>query len=428
MRTTLFRPEVNVAKGSTWFGQAVLLQPLSFRLLTACIFLSTVVMLLFLHYAQYTKRIPAAGVLIPDLGLIKIQSPNNGIVLERRVREGQQVQAGDVLYVVSSEVMYAPERDSAKNAGTTSSILAKLQARQSIIMADSANTVALAERDRRQARDKVVSLRAEIEQLDQEVETQKERLQAKTSVYERNVQAQAQGFLSPLALQQKYDDLLDQKGRIQSMQRSRLALARDMAAAQTTVDSLSGKNALANSQFERQILDVEQDRVKEESTGKTVITAPQAGIVAVVIAEPGQRVDNQTLLTILPQNSVLEAQVFVPSTAIGFIQEGDPVTVRFASFPFQKFGGLEGKVSQISRTTLTAAEQASDAVRAGAASGADTDARYRVRVKLPTQYLTALGRLHRLHSGMQVDVQFTQERRSLAEWILEPLYKLRDKT
>jgi membrane fusion protein len=420
MRKSLFRAELQQASSNSWYGQVLLLQPLSLRLLTACVIACRVGIIVFLSQAQYTKRINASGTLAPDLGLIKVQSPHTGVVLARRVSEGQMVRAGDVLYVISTEVVYAPGNDSGQRTGMASAMLEKLAARRALIRDDSANTAAMAERERTQERAKIASLDEEVAQLDQEIAIQQERLASKQVLYDRNAQAQAQGFLSPLALQQKYDDLLDQKARVQSMRRSRLGLARTLAEARANFDALGRKDALAKTGFERQLLDVDQQRVTQEAGGQILVTAPQAGQVAAVLAEPGQRVDSQTLLTILPAGSALEVQVFVPSAAIGAIRVGDPAQLRFLAFPYQQYGAMEGKVGEISSTTLSALEQS------GAADKADAG-RYRIRVRMPLQYLVAAGRQHQLRSGMQLDVQFAQQRRTLLEWILEPLVMLKEK-
>jgi membrane fusion protein len=417
----LFRREVSAARTSSSLGQVLLMQPLSYRLLSLSIVVFTVAVVAFLFTAKYTRRIPASGVLTPELGVIKVQAPHNGVVLERRVREGQAVRAGDVLYVVSDEVMYAPDHG-ARPAGRTESILAKLKSRQDLIQTDSANSDALAARERAQEGARVESLRAEIGQLDGEIAIQAERLASKQGQYERNAQAQADGFLSPLGLQQKYDELLDQKARLQSMKRSRMALVREQLAAQANLESLGRKNAIARSQFARQALDVEQDRVAREALGRTLVTAPQDGSVAAVLAEPGQRVASQTLLTMLPRDSALEIQLYLPSSAIGFIHEGDAVAVRFAAYPYLTFGGMRGEVVAISSTTLSASEQAGDA-----SAAAGEEERYRVRVRLPQQTLKANGKQHILRSGMRVEVQFAQERRTLIEWVLAPLRQLKDK-
>jgi membrane fusion protein len=420
MRKTLFRPEAVAAKENPWFGKVLLLQPLSLRLISAAVLMLTAAVVIFLFQAQYTRRITGSGVLAPDLGLVKVQSARAGVVLQRLVREGQSVHAGDVLYVVSSEVMYAPGDSGWQGEGMTAAMLSKLRERHALIAAERAGGDRLAGQERAQARIKLDSARQEIAQIDQEIAIQAERLVGRQNLYERNVQAQTQGFISSLALQQKYDELLDQKARLQAMRRSRLALQRQQTDAEATLAAVDDKAAQARGQLDRQMLEVEQDQVTREVGGRILVTAPEAGVVAAVFAEPGQRVDTQTMLTIVPQGSVLEAQMFVSSQAIAAMHEGDPVSLRLAAFPYQTFGDLRGQIGQISHTTLTAAEQSSEAV-------ADAGGRYRVRIRLPAQSLTAGGRAQPLRSGMAFDAQLVVERRRLIDWLLEPVKLLREK-
>lgn len=423
MRKSLFRPEATANRGSAWYGNIILLQPLSLRLISWCIVLFAACTVIFLCRAHYTKHIAVSGVLAPDRGLIKVQAPHRAIVLERRVREGQQVQAGEVLYVVSSEVMYAPGNDKAQRAGISSALLEQLRTRQETIQADGLSTAALAEREQMRQGALAASLQGEVQLVDKEIAIQRERLDAKNVVYEANVQARAQGFLSPLALQQKYDELLDQRARLQDMERTRHKLVREQAAAEAALKALDARNALARSELARQMLRIEQDRVAQESVNRTLITAPQAGVVAAVLTEPGQRVDEQTLLTIVPQGSALEALLFVPSSQIGNLREGDAVSLRLAAFPYQKYGGIEGRIKEISSTTVNTADLSADAGR----QAPTTDPRYRVRVELPERQLAGFGRRHQLRSGMLVDARFKQETRALIDWILAPLGDLKDK-
>lgn len=426
MRRSLFRSEVTAAKSSDWFGQVILLQPLSLRLITWVIILSTLGTLAFLFHAQYTKRVSVSGVLMPDLGLIKVQSPHNGIVLERRVSEGQQVNAGDVLYVITSESMYLPEGIGRQSAGVTSTVLTQLNQREKIIQSDNERSKIEAERELAQERTRIASLQVEVQQLDQEILIQLERLDSKSKQYLSNEAAQKNGFISVLALQQKHDELLDQKARLASMKRSRIGLAREMTSAQANLDSTKNKHLLAHSQFKKQILEVEQDRVTREANNRILVTAPQAGTIAAVLVQPGQRVDTQTMLTIVPKNSQLEAQLYISNNFVGYIREGDLVEIHVTAFPYQTFGGIKAKVSAISSTTLAPAELINDA--SGANVGGKNESSYRVKVKLPTQFLTATGRQNQLRSGMQVEAKITQDRRSLVEWILAPLFRLKEKT
>src|SRR5690606_4015290 len=54
-------------------------------------------------FGSYTKRTTSSGQLLPDLGLIKVHAPHFGMITEKKVAEGQLVQKGAVLYVLTSE-------------------------------------------------------------------------------------------------------------------------------------------------------------------------------------------------------------------------------------------------------------------------------------------------------------------------------------
>lgn len=426
MRRNLFRSEVTAAKNSDWFGQVILLQPLRLRLITWSVLLFTLGTFLFLYYAQYTKRVTVTGVLAPNQGLIKVQSPHNGVVLERRVSEGQQVNVGDVLYVITAESMYLPEGINQQSVGVTSTALTQLKQREKIIQLDNTRSELEAERELTQEQTRIGSLQKEVQQLEQEILIQVERLDSKLKQYQSNEEARKHGFISALALQQKHDDLLDQKARLASMQRSRISLGRELTNAQTNMDSIRSKHLLAISQYKKQIIDVEQDRVTREAANRILVTAPQAGTVAAILVQPGQRVDTQTMLTILPKNFQLEAQLYIPNNSVGYIQEGDLVEIHVAAFPHQSFGTIKAKVTEISSTTLTADELINDAL--GVNLGNKNESRYRVKAKFPSQYIGVPTKQHQLRSGMQVDAKIIQNRRTLIEWILEPIYKLKEKT
>ena len=86
---SLFRPEALEAQRQQWLGRVQLVRPLSLRVLTAGVVLVAVSLVAFLSLAQYTRKSTAAGVLVPDRGLIRLVPAAAGTVLERRISEGQ---------------------------------------------------------------------------------------------------------------------------------------------------------------------------------------------------------------------------------------------------------------------------------------------------------------------------------------------------
>jgi hypothetical protein len=109
---------------------------------------------------------------------------------------------------------------------------------------------------------------------------------------------------------------------------------------------------------------------------------PEAGVATAVLAEVGHSVDARLpLLLIVPTDSHLEAELYVPSRAMGFVQPGDPVNVRYQAYPYQKIRIYRGELVSVSRTSISPLELSSPAnVFQGA--GEAREPLYRLRVRL----------------------------------------------
>ena len=99
----LFRPEALDAQRQQWLGGVQLVRPLALSWVTAGVLCALVALVLFMSLAHYTRKATAAGVLVPDRGLIRLVPAAAATVLERYVAEGQSVQAGDLLFVLALE-------------------------------------------------------------------------------------------------------------------------------------------------------------------------------------------------------------------------------------------------------------------------------------------------------------------------------------
>ncbi|MGF6331990.1 multidrug efflux pump subunit AcrA (membrane-fusion protein) [Pseudomonas sp. BS3782 TE3695] len=131
-------------------------------------------------------------------------------------------------------------------------------------------------------------------------------------------------------------------------------------------------------------------------------------------------------MSIVPANSRLQAELYAPSKAIGFVRTGDPVMVRYQAYPYQKFGQHRGNVLSISKATMSAAELAS---MTGSVPGLGLSGEqiYRIRVDVEAQSVLAYGKPRPLQTGMLVEADILHETRRLYEWVLEPLYSLTGK-
>jgi HlyD family secretion protein len=149
------------------------------------------------------------------------------------------------------------------------------------------------------------------------------------------------------------------------------------------------------------------------------LRAPQSGTVKELatttigaVVEPGT-----VLLSLVPHDEPLLAEVEIENKDIGFVIEAQPVRLKLTAYPFQKYGMLEGTVRTIS---------ADASAREGSTAAADPtrEPAFRALIELNQQVLAVTGRPLPLSAGMQVSAEIVQGRRSVLEYLLSPLQRV----
>lgn len=418
----LFRREALQAKSQTFLGGVVLRPPLSFSAWAAIAAALAAAVVAFLFHGEYTKRTRVAGVTVPEAGLIKLMAPQPGIVIDRRVSEGQNVKSGDVLFVLSAERMTDA---GGIVAGAQSAVLDQLRRRRDSLRDEQTRLSLLFEQQVAALQRRFDDLRAEAAQLDRELATQRERMRSARAQLQRFEDLLRQQFMSELAVQQKREEVLDQQARLQALERSRIAARRELASVSAELNQLPLRSQQQLAELERTVAALQQDLASTEASRQVLVTAPQNGTVTAILADKGQMAGNQPLLTLLPAGGMLEAHLFAPSHAVGFVEPGQRVLVRYAAYPYQKFGQYEGTVAQVSRSALAPNEL--PAQLTVLAQQAASEGLYRITVKLAAQTVTAYGKPQPLTAGMQLEADVMQDKRRLIEWVFEPLVSLRGK-
>lgn len=418
----LFRQEALAAQHQTFFGAAVLRPPFSFALWASIAATLAAAVLIFLFCGTYTQRMRVMGITAPAAGVIKLMAPQAGVIAERRIQEGQQVKAGEVLYLLSDERITVNDADV---TGVQSSVLDQLHQRQRSLLEEQKRQQLMLTQQRRSLEKRLVALHAEAAQLRREQTTQSKRVESLQTQKQRFDDLAQQRFMSALGVAQKEEELLEQTSKLQQLQRAQLALQREVMSTEAELQQLPLRIAQQQAELERAATVVSQDVAQAEASRQIAITAPQDGTVTAILAEPGQTVSNQPLATLLPASSRLLVHLYAPSKAIGFVEPDQQVRMRFAAYPYQKFGQYTGTVTQVSRTSLAVVELPAQLAAWAQQNGGD--GLYRVSVELDSQSVRAYGKAQPLTVGMQLEADVLQETRTLVEWILSPVIGLRGK-
>jgi membrane fusion protein len=336
---------------------------------------------------------------------VRIYPTQAGVVVERKVSDGQTVSQGDVLFVLSSE------RASSARGETQTAISRALESRIDRLHAELGQQRIQTRQQQSALEKRRNEIEGQIEQIGAEIALGQRRVQLAEASAQRYADLRKSNFVSEAQLQEKAADVIDQQSRLR-------ALKLDLATLEGDLRDQPLKARREASTLERSVSEIQQDLAESEARRRIVILAPQAGVVTAIAAEPGQAVaTGQPLAAILQTDGRLEAELYAPTKAVGFIQAGTEVLVRYQAFPYQKFGQYRGVVREISRSAL----QPSEITLPLARDPGSTDPLYRIRVSLDSQEVRAYGKAEPLKSGMQLEASLVLEHRKLYEWVIEPL-------
>lgn len=369
----------------------------------------------FLTLGTYTRRATVTGQLVPSAGVIRVHTPQAGVVLEKNVAEGQLVKKGDVLYVLSSDRQGSGTREIQADIGQQVD-----ERRRSLQAEIERNRLAeageISHLERRAA-----TLRSEGQAIQNQIAQQRIRLKLAEDARKRYQGLADQDYIAREQLFQKEAELTEQQSRLQALERDALVSQRELSTTVREIENTRVRYVNQNALLQRSISSTQQELTEVEAKRRVVITAPEAGRATLVAAEVGQAVDGtRALLNLVPADAKLEARLYAPSRTVGFVRPGDTVLLRYQSFPFQKFGQPEGVVTSVSNNAVTSTELAGFQIP----DVPPGEPVYAIVVRLKEQNVTAYGKAWPLSAGMRLDADILQETRRLWEWMLEPLYSV----
>jgi len=414
MENSLFRRQVLDASSQEWLGTVRLATPISHRVWTLVTLGAGAAILVWLFAGHYTRRIHVSGFLVPKAGLISITANTVGIVDHVAVMEGDRVRAGDILVSLSGEHV------SRSLGNTSATVSTQLDHEASSLRQDINDTLTLENQQADDNRIQQSMLRGQLNQIDAQSSIQKKQMDLVQGLITKWSPLVSSGVVSSLQVEQEQSALLSDQSQLRSLSQQHFSIQQQLSALNDQLAQLPLAISAKLNDLRRQLAQIEQSLAQNEATRASVLRAPAGGTVSSVLVKPGLSVSvGQSLLALVPDGSALQAQMLVPSQAIGFVRPGIKVSLHYQSFPYQKFGLQNGTVRTVSRSALTPSEVS---LLLGGQQSPSVDPLYLVRVDLSAQSVSAYGHLEPLRPGMALDADMLLDRRRLVEWIFEPLY------
>lgn len=181
--------------------------------------------------------------------------------------------------------------------------------------------------------------------------------------------------------------------------------------ANTENEWISERNELS-----KQTLNLDQEIIKNQNrTGLQTITAPVDGTVQQLATHTvgGVVTTAQELMRIVPQADALQVQAFVQNKDIGFVEAGQDVSIKIDTFPFTKYGFIQGSIKTLSN----------DAVE-----HEQLGLVYAAQLDMNKSTMQVNNKTVNLSPGMSVTAEVNLGKRRIIEYILTPLLKYKSES
>jgi membrane fusion protein len=412
-RPSLFRQEaVDFQRHSREWGQVALLQPLPSKVMTWFIVVTMALIIGFLFLGQYSRKETVVGYLTPTSGTSKIFLPQQGTIRAIHVNEGQDVREGQTLLTVGTDQIAANGLD------VNVTMLDTLRSQKELLTGKIAAEEQRIRSERERLTAMIDGLEIEISQLEAQLKIQGERIRVEEEFVASAGELRKQGYMADADFKRRQVTLLEQKQNLNSLNQQLAARQNQLTETRYSLRQLPTVMA-SKIQGLRSELATTDQRIAEISGRRAyVIRAPAAGRVSMVQATVGQFADPRRLqMEIVPNESVLQAELFVPTRAIGFVQPGQEVRILYEAFPYQQFGTYSGRVLKVSQTILTRSDTFGPIELKEPA--------YRVTAALDRPDIDAYGKKIPLQADMLLRADVILEKRSLISWLLDPLLSVR---
>lgn len=411
----LFREQVTERRRQRLYGDVVLSDSrISSRLVVAIAAIS-LSLIVWATTATYPRTEAVPGVVMTSQPSAKVFAIRNGVAERVFVHDGSAVRRGQPLAFIGVDMRDEDTRGAARDSltaltGQTDSVKAQMQA---------AHDALSSEREKLSA--SLESNAGEQATLREQSVIQAAIIRSKEEEIRRITPVAEKGFISQMEMDRRRQSLLAERQRAEQIKQQLVQLATRRNETVAQLRRLPMDELREKAQLQGELGSLFQQRSRARVDVGYTILSPVDGRVTALQASPGRSVDPRVpLLSVMPQRSVFQVQLYAPSKAVGFIRVGQQVRISYDAFPYKQFGTFAGTIASISRTAYAPGE-------------IDVPVKieepvYLIRVRLANETVPAFGRPLPLQSGMTLQGTVILERRSFVDWLLQPLNSVRKRT
>ncbi|MEX3022441.1 HlyD family type I secretion periplasmic adaptor subunit [Kluyvera sp. STS39-E] len=396
-----------------------------------------IIMIAWASLAEIDEVTRGDGKAIPSSRLQKIQNLEGGIVAEVFVHEGEVVKAGAPLLRLDDTRFRSnageSEADRYALEARIQRLTAQLADKESLTLppdiVEKVPDIANGELELFASINK--RIQSELSGLNEQLVQKKQELldyQAKAEQYRRSLgllqqeigmsePLVAKGAISRVEVLRLRRSEVETRGQLESVT---LAVPRAQAAIKEIESKVGETRGRYRSEALSQLNEARTDLSKIEASGKaiddrvnrTLVTSPVRGIVQQLMVNTigGVIQPGNDLVEIVPLDDTLLIEAKIRPQDIAFLRPGQEAIVKFTAYDYTIYGGMKGKLEQISPDTVT-----------------DKDGKsfYVIRLRTDKNHLGSDEKPLIIIPGMVASVDIITGKKTILAYLLKPILRAR---
>ncbi|MEO0438904.1 MAG: HlyD family efflux transporter periplasmic adaptor subunit [Pseudomonadota bacterium] len=404
---SIFRDEFFQVQKEQELG-VLLAPPLKTWVLTVFIAAIVTVCVLALSMDTYVRHETVRGTLVPRDGFSRIRPPVSGIIAKVSVKAGDVVEAGDRLIAL--------HRDSQGKSGTgvAQASIESLRSRIGLMKERKRLNDLEYQTSKTGLEASLVGQRQIVARLKEQVDIRADVLELLKARHEKLAKLASTGHIALIDIEHSDQRFLEaslQSQEISAQIATHEALIKSKL---SELDSLQLSHLQQQHSIEEKLFELNSQLIALEVRKETWIVAGHSGQIDSVSAVLGDFATPQNaLLTLIPPNSSLMAEMYLSGSAALLVKPKQSVHIKYDALPFQKHGTFEGLVESVSESVVPAPT--------GSAYNRSHASHFLVKASLAKQSIKSYGKVENLKAGMTFSADVIMEHRSLLDWLLDPL-------
>ena len=403
---SLFRQEAIEGQRRRLYGDVTIHQPTSFAIITIVLATATATAAALGATMSFTKKESATGWVMPEQGIAEAFAPEGAVVQAVLVKTGQYVRRGQILAELSNEVYGADGSLDDKERRHASAQIA--EAKQQIDQSRVRQLLSA-----RQMLAQAASIDAGIVKLEETRLLQVQQLALARRQYDRAIPLVTKGFISKFDQDRREQAVLTNQQAVADFERQIQDQRSQAATLRSNAADTALKQQVDESQLRASISTLDTTIADIDYKRAATLRAPASGEVVAVNVDAGQTTRRTMPVVAIAPTGRLGAELLLPTRNSGFVRPGQATRIVIDAFPFQHFGAIAGQIVRVDHSAVTPAEFLAPIEVKGAA--------YRVWVALDRDTVSADGVRRRLRPGMTLQADIITDRRTLLQWLLDPL-------